>query len=177
MGTLLKLSDFRVAERSSRGFDTSVGHLDPTWYFPKCEYVGGSGAGWHYEIDIESGFPYSAAIHFDRLTDTGKPTLRRFVERSCSGTALFYTQDKSYEYLYRPEEKYRDLYRDGYRRPKVKHGYNIFAFEEASDQMLFSLKFADFVTSISDRHPTMEVEEELIEHAKREPYLGERSGW
>lgn len=186
MGNFLFLYDFRVAEKH-RGFDPYVGYHNPAWYFSDAYRNSGSGGGWYWEFTVESGFPYCAAIHQDHFDQGNSATLltevrnlmigfRRFIERNCEGACLYSEKVMDYDYLYRPAtEEYRNLYQDGYSRHKVKHGYRLFNFEEAADQMLFSLRFADLVSPISNRHPSRGgVSEETIEHAAREPYTGSR---
>jgi hypothetical protein len=120
MGRLIKISEFRVHEKSKG--------LDPRWYFTDAHFDSGSGGGWLYHYDVKNCFPFSAAVHFDhfrddRLANQGecRRRIRRFIERQLSGTVILTTTNKEYSYVVRHEETAF--------RQKVEHGYNLFHFD------------------------------------------------
>ena len=166
MGSLVDFRDFETTIQRGWGHARD-GHLSPRWYFSNYK------SGQTSAIDVRTDFPHRLGIHRDKAEEIGTslfPQIRRFVERQCVGCVLVRYEDMTYEYLY--ETTWKKGW-DKFQRSKVVHGYHVFYFEESGDAVLFALMFSEPVTTIAPRHPRyLDVPEEQIEHAIREPHRG-----
>lgn len=154
MGRLINLSKIKT-QVDKQG-------LDASWYFPNARYNAYSGRGL-WEFDVETGFPFLLAIHFEEFKDKEKVRIRQFIERSLLGAVFYQYDDKSYSYV---SSYKRENGRDKKFKSNVQHGYHVFRFEEENDRALFMLRFGG-ETEMSERHPDRsDITEESIEQAR-----------
>jgi hypothetical protein len=136
--------------------------LDPEWYFTRDIYVGSTSSGSHSTWDVSSTFPFSVAIHSDVLSARNdwpkdaahersrklKVEIRTFIEMEISNTVIRTDQSTHYTFVWPPAKDRKEaVIRD------VSHGYCVFNFVTEPDAILFKLRFADYVSGISEFHP------------------------
>jgi hypothetical protein len=108
------------------------------YYFNDARW---NGNGYSFEWPSKN-FPYMAAIHHDAFNDN--PGLRLFIRKwadSCMNeTIIIHTKDMTYfDYTYKCQ---------------IPNYWTTFSFDREESLLVFKLKFSDYVSEITNKHPT-----------------------
>jgi len=158
MGNLIEVSKFHAN-------DQKTASLNASWYFPDAYFD--SYRSRSVRFTVESGYPFSCAIHQDHLNgdyedrrEKGfiRMIMRRWIERHLEGDVIYEHKNMEYRVQLKPTEG------SPYPQPYfISHGYYIFHFETEAEMLHFRLKFSDIVGEISKVHPEKGWSEEFID--------------
>lgn len=138
MGKLFTLHDFKKDE----------GRL-AVWYFKDTYYSGYSNPGGYKFAWPNENFPHCVAIHEDDM-GSNKPVIRKWIEQTISGTAIYDVEDKSYRVWWSDDPKKRDWDHTS----QIRNTWELFYFEDSEDALAFQLRFNDLVKPVTADHPT-----------------------
>lgn len=81
---------------------------------------------------------------------SNKPVIRKWIEQTISGTAIYDVEDKSYRVWWSDDPKKRDWDHTS----QIRNTWELFYFEDSEDALAFQLRFNDLVKPVTADHPT-----------------------
>ena len=118
--------------------------LPLNWHFEDAYYNNGK---WHISFP-NSNYLYRLAIHNDTLRENNalRIEIRKWIERNIDDLVIIEHIDKTY-FQYYSETRARN---GGY---QISNNWSGFYFEKEESAIMFKLKFGEFITEVTEKHP------------------------